>query len=132
MVKFVPVQKYKEKKDDNGNNVKVAVDLYKGTDFEEVVEFLSKNGTAEQKKEFKKNCYLAHKKISTGKFVKKGKNKGKEIFEYVLDENGNPILEETNNINWLYAKKKFFEEFASEYLPKAEKKVPKHKLIEDW
>ena len=135
MEKFVPIRKQKIEKgkpvfDEDSNPV--YLDLYKGTEFEEVVAFLSKNGTDEQKKEFKRNCYLAYKKKATGRYIQKGKHKGKEIFEYEKDENGNPILEETDKFNWLYAKRKFFEEYASEYLPKEAPKEPKYKLIENW
>lgn len=84
--RFVPTQKYKvynEKKsngakyvEENGvkyeldeNGEKIALDLYKGTDFEDVVEFLTKNGTDKDRKTFKENCYLTVKKQGTGRYV---------------------------------------------------------------
>lgn len=148
--RFVPTQKYKlydEKKsngakfvEENGvqyeldeNGEKIALDLYKGTDFEDVVEFLTKNGTDADRAKFKKNCYLTVKKQGTGRFVQKGKHKGTEIMEPAKDAAGNVIMEPTTKLNWLYAKQKFFEEFDPEHAPKAqEKKEPKSKLIENW
>lgn len=146
--KFEPIQKYKlyNEKNDNKKEIKYVVegnvkyeldeegnkiplDLYKATDFEEVVEFLTKNGTDKDRKEFKTNCYLAMKKQPSGKVSKTGK----VIMEPVKDSNGNVIMEITDKLNWLYAKQKFFEKFAPEYIPVAkEKTVPKHKLIENW
>lgn len=148
--KFVPTQKYKlydEKKsngakyvEENGvkyeldeNGEKIALDLYKGTDFEDVVEFLTKNGTKEDRKTFKENCYLTVKKQGTGRYVQKGKHKGKEIMEKVKDAEGKYIMEPTDKLNWLYAKQKFFEEFDPDHAPKAqEKKEPKASLIANW
>lgn len=150
--KFVPTQKYKlyDPKKNKGNTVKyveednkkyeldengekIALDLYKGTDFEEVVKFLTDNGTDQDRATFKKNCYLAAKKQGTGKFVQKGKHQGKEIMEIVRDKNGDPVMEPTERLNWLYAKQKFFEEFDPEHAPKAvEKPASKASLIANW
>lgn len=121
--KFEPIQKYKT--DDNGNQIEL--DLYKGTEFEEVVAFLTEKGTDKDRAEFKKNCYLAAKKVPTGRKDKKGK----EIMEVVKDEKGNTIMEKTDKLNWLYAKKKFFEKYAPEYIT-TKKKVNKAALIANW
>ena len=122
-IRFEPNQK--KKIDDDGNEV--MIDLYKGTEFEEVVAFLTEKGTDKDRAEFKKNCYLAAKKVPTGRKDKKGK----EIMEIVKDANGNPIMEKTDKLNWLYAKKKFFEKYAPEYIS-TKKKVNKGALIADW
>lgn len=122
-VKFKPIQKYKT--DENGNQIEI--DLYRGTDFEEIVAFLKENGTDKERAEFKKNCYLAAKKIPTGR---KDKN-GKEIMEIIKDEKGNAIMEKTDKLNWLYAKRKFFEKYAPEYVT-TNKRVNKATLIADW
>ena len=121
--KFVPVQKYKT--DENGNQIEL--DLYKGTEFEEIVAFLTEKGTNEERAEFKKNCYLAAKKVPTGR---KDKN-GKDIMEVVKDDKGNTIMEKTNKLNWLYAKKMFFEKYAPEYIV-VKKKANKADLIANW
>ena len=122
-IKFEPIQKYRT--DDDGNRLEL--DLYKGTEFEEIVAFLTDKGTDKDRAEFKKNCYLAAKKVPTGR---KDKN-GKDIMEVVKDSKGNEIMENTNKINWLYAKKKFFEKYAPEYIT-AKKKVSKASMIKDW
>lgn len=121
--KFEPIQKYKT--DDNGNQIEL--DLYKGTEFEEIVAFLTEKGTDKDRAEFKKNCYMTAKKIPTGR---KDKN-GKEIMEVVKDEKGNTIMEKTDKLNWLYAKKKFFEKYAPEYIT-TKKKASKASLIANW
>ena len=129
-IKFVPTQKFK--KDKEGNYIldkegkQIPLELYKGTEFEEVVDFLINNGTDKDRSEFKKNCYLAAKKVPTGKTDKKGK----EIMVPVKDEKGKIIMEKTDRLNWLYAKKKFFEKYAPEYIVK--KQVNKSELIKDW
>ena len=152
MAKFEPIQKYRKAETekeiaaaraegytidkenyvlDNGQRIKI--DLYKGTDFDDAVDFLEANGTAAQKKEFKKNCFLAVKKAPSGKMIKH-KN-GKETPEMVVvkDANGDPVMETTSKLNWLYAKQKFFEAFAPEYLPKAkEKPGKKSNRIANW
>lgn len=126
-IKYVVENEVKYELDEAGK--KIPLDLYKGTDFEEVVEFLTKNGTDKDRKEFKTNCYLAMKKQPSGKVSKAGKVK----MEPVKDKDGNVIMEPTDKLNWLYAKQKFFEKFAPEYIPVAKQKaVPKHKLIENW
>ena len=121
--KFTPEPKYKA--DDNGNQIEM--DPYKGTSFKEMVEFLAEKGTKEDRKEFKKNCYLAIKKVPTGR---KDKN-GKEIMEIEKDENGEPVMEKTGKLNWLYAKRKFFEKYAPEYIT-SKKKENLADLIKDW
>lgn len=129
--KFVPTQKYKMGKnnefefDEQGN--KIAIDLYKGTEFDEVVDFLENKGTEKDRKEFKNNCYLVAKKIATGKNDKKGK----PIYEVVKDDKGNIVMEKTTRMNWLYAKRKFFEKFAPEYIT-GKKKESKASRIANW
>ena len=130
-IKFVPEQKYKKDKDGNfvldDNGEKIKLDLYKGTTFEDVVYFLRDKGTDKDRAEFKKNCFLAAKRIPSGKKDKDGK----DIMEIVTDDNGNPVMEKTKKTNWLYAKKKFFEKYAPEYIT-VKKKVNKADLIKDW
>ena len=129
--KFTPIPKAKKDKDGNPildkDGKEELIDLYKGTTFEEMVDFLIENGTDKDRAEFKKNCYQIAKRVPTGR---KDKN-GKEIMEVVKDSKGNEIMENTNKINWLYAKKKFFEKYAPEYIT-AKKKVSKASLIKDW
>lgn len=122
-LRFEPKEKYRE--DENGNMVKL--DPYKGTEFEEIVEFLKEKGTKEDRAEFKKNCYLAAKKSPTDRQDKNGKR----IMEIVKDDNGNPVMVKTDKLNWLYAKKKFFEKYAPEYIA-TKKKANKASLIADW
>ena len=121
--RFIPTPKYRV--DDDGNQIEM--DPYKGTSFKEMVDFLTEEGTKEDRKEFKKNCYLAIKKVPTGR---KDKN-GKEIMEIVKDENGEPVMEKTGKLNWLYAKRKFFEKYAPEYIS-TKKKENLADLIKDW
>lgn len=121
--KFEPAKK--ENTGDNGNQSKM--NAYKRTTFKEMVEFLAEKGTKEDRKEFKRNCYLAIKKEPTGR---KDKN-GKEIMKIVKDENGKPVMEETGKLNWLYAKRKFFEKYAPEYIS-SKKNESLADLIKDW
>ena len=120
--KFKPVEHYK--KDKKGeyvldkNNCKIKLDPYRATTFEEMVNWLKENGTEEDKKEFKENCYL--KKVYEEVIGKKGGIKKVPTGEVVkIDE-----------INVLYAKEKFFEKYAPEYMPKAKEKENK-KSMED-
>ena len=128
MAKFVPVQKTKT--DEEGNIKEIG--LYRGTTLEEIVSFLNENGTDKDKKTFKENCYYRVVKKGTGKYIQSGKNKGKEILEPATDKDGKVILERTKDFNWLYAKQKFFEEFAPEYLPNTEPKKKMKDIIDLW
>jgi hypothetical protein len=76
---------------------------YQKLTFDEVVEFLEANGTAEEKKAFKKACFTN----KDGKTVKK--------------------------LNWLNGKKWFCENFAKELIPVAKPKEElKSKKIMNW
>lgn len=122
-VKFTPIQHYKMDKKTNEykldkNGCKIAIDLYKGTTFEEMIDFLKENATDEQKEAFKKACHT--KKVYqeiTG--IRGGKTK-KATGETVSCE----------EVNVLYAKEWFFGEFAPEFLPKA-KEVEQKKSMQD-
>ena len=76
---------------------------YQKITFEEVVDYLEANGTAAEKKDFKKACFTN----KEGKIVKK--------------------------LNWLNGKKWFCENFAPELIPVAkEKPEPKSNRILNW
>lgn len=119
---FTPKQYYKVDKkgnfvlDDEG--CKIPLDLYRGTKFADMVEFLKENGTDEEKAEFKKACHT------------------KKVYEKVIGKKGGekrvPTGETTtcDEINGLYAKEWFFGKFAPEYLPVAEDK-PANKSMAD-
>ena len=120
--KFEPIQHYKlDKKgnfvlDDKG--CKIALDLYKGTTFEEMIDFLKDNGTDADKAGFKEACHL--KKVYVEVIGKKGGKSKKPTGETT----------HTDDINVLYAKEWFFKKFAPEYLPVAKQKENK-KSMED-
>ena len=126
-IKFIQTKKTKVKYDEKTKKDKqVKIDLYKGTTLEEVISFLEEHGTDEDRKKFFDNCHLETKKIGSGTYYQKGKHEGEEIMVKELDENGNEILVKTEKLNWLYAKQKFFEEYAPEFLPV--KKAPRKKV----
>lgn len=120
---FTPIQHYRMDKKTNEyvldkNGCKIAIDLYKGTTFEEMFTFLKENGTAEQKEAFKKACHT------------------KKVYEEVIGKKGGKYKKATadtvscDEINVLYAKEWFFKEFAPEHLPKAAENKKK-KTMED-
>ena len=126
-IKFTPTQHYKMevnkktkekeyKLDEKG--CKIKVDLYKGTTFEEMINFLKENGTIEQKEAFKTACHT------------------KKVYEEVIGIRGGKSKRPTGEtvfceeVNVLYAKEWFFKEFAPEYLPKKEE-AEKTKSMED-
>lgn len=117
-VKFTPIQHYKMDKKTNEykldkNGCKIAIDLYKGTTFEEMIDFLKENATDEQKAAFKKACHT------------------KKVYEEIIGIRGGKTKKATgetvscDEVNVLYAKEWFFGEFAPELLPKA--KEPEQK-----
>lgn len=115
--KFEPIQHYKVDKkgnlvtDDKG--CKIALDLYKGTTFEEMIDFLKENGSEADKAGFKEACHL--KKVYVEVIGKKGGKSKKATGETTY----------TEDINVLYAKEWFFKKFAPEYLPVAKQKEAK-------
>ena len=75
---------------------------FKKITFDEVVDFLEKNGTEEQKKKFKEACF------------------------------SNKDGEATDKMNWLNGKKWFCGEFAPELLPEKKEVVLKSSRIANW
>ena len=114
---FTPVQHYKTDKkgnlvlDDKG--CKIALDLYKGTTFEEMFDFIKENGTTEQKQDFITACHT--KKVYEVVIGKKGGKKKIATGETTVCE----------EVNVLYAKEWFFKQFAPEYLPVKKEKEEK-------
>ena len=127
-VKFVPKEKTRL---DKKTGKMVKCDPYRSTTLDDMIDFLEENGTPEEKKTFKENCYLVARKVPTGKTYKKGKHKGEEIIDVERYENGDPIMEPTEIVNWLYARQKFFEDFAPEFLPKADETKKNKKKVAD-
>lgn len=119
-IEFTPTQHYKTDKKGNyildKNNCKIKIDLYKGTKFKEMTDFLKENATEEQKKEFKKACYT--KKVYDEVIGVKGGKSRKFTGETV----------ECEDINVLYAKEWFFTQFAPQYLPQPKAKETKPTL----
>ena len=121
--KFTPIEHYKTDKksgklilDDNG--CKILLDAYKATTFEEMVAFMKENGTAEEKEEFKKACYL--KKVYVEVIGKKGGKSKKPTGEVVA----------CDDINVMYVKEWFFTKFAPEFLPKKAAKVATKSMVD--
>ena len=88
---------------------------------EEMINFLSENGTDEERKEFAQNCYTKYERDSKG-------NK-----KYNAD--GSPKTLESDKLNLMYAKEKFCEKYAPDLVPKAkekEKKPLKSEKINAW
>ena len=123
-VKFVPKEKTRL---DKKTGKMVKCDPYRSTTLDDMIDFLEENGTPEQKKTFKENCYLVARKVPTGKTYKKGKHKGEEIIDIERDETGDAIMEPTEIVNWLYARQKFFEQYAPEFLPPKADETKKNK-----
>lgn len=122
-IKFQPAQKYKVDKEGkyvlDKKGCKIAIDQYKGTTFEEMVDFLKENGSTEDKAEFKVAC------------------KTKKVYEIVIGKRGGEYkvwkgeTQSCEEINVLYAKEWFFKKYAPEYLPKKTDKTNKNKSMED-
>ena len=88
---------------------------------EEMINFLEKNGTDEDREEFAANCYK--------KYVRDAKKNKK------YDANGNPIVVETDKLNLMYAKEQFCLKFAPELIPQPKEKEEKEKpsdRLKDW
>lgn len=94
---------------------------YRGILLDEMISYLEKNGTDEDRKEFAKNCFTKYARDSK-------KNK-----KYNAD--GTPKTEKADKLNLIYAKEKFCEKYAPELLPKKieRKKEPlKSAKLQDW
>lgn len=120
--KFEPIKHYKKDKDGkivlDKNGVKIKLDAFRSTTFQEMCDFLKENGTKEEKEAFKKACYT------------------RKVYEEVVGKRGGvkrvPTNEtvDTDTINVMYAKEWFFKQFAPEYLPQ-KKEEEKTKTMED-
>ena len=94
---------------------------YRGILLEEMINFLEKNGTDEDRKEFAENCYK--------KYARDSKKKKK------YNADNTPKTEDTNKLNLMYAREKFCEKYAPELLPKKKEKKQeplKSAILQDW
>lgn len=116
--KFVVPEGTKFYKMKNGEYVlnekggRIEVDVYHGITFDYIVDWLEKNGTAEDKADFKKNYYSY--KDGTPMPIRTYKQTGEK---YQMS-------------NFLNAKNKFFERHNKDYLPTKKEEEPKAKKAE--
>lgn len=96
----------------NDKGGRIEVDVYHGITFDYIVNWLEENGTAEDKKEFKKNYYSY--------------KDGTPMPIMTYKETG----EKYQKSNFLNAKNKFFERHNPDYLPKKKNEEPKQKKAE--
>ena len=110
--KFTPIQHYKEDKD--GNQVKV--DLFKGTTFEEMFNWIKENGTKEEKEKFLYE--LKHKHVYVDALDENGNVKKNAKGKAIKVKTEEIIETKPNENNVLGARVWFFNTFAPEYAPK--------------
>lgn len=92
---------------------------YKTLTIEEMIKFLSENGTDEERKEFAQNCYTKYEKDAKG-------NKK-------YDADGKAKTTKTDKLNLMYAKEMFCNKYAPELIPiKKEKEPLKSEILSAW